>query len=90
MATITSSLLSSFSPLDGPPEAEVEATVLRQEQAADEAASLKAAAAREAASGYAVRKARRKVLAGKSSEIASFLQRQSVADQLDARTRQVL
>ena len=70
-------------------EAEVEAAALRKEQAADEAASMKAAAARDAAEQFAERKARRKAMAGKSTEMANFLQRQSLADRLDARTRQV-
>jgi hypothetical protein len=51
---------------------------------------MKAAAARDAAEQFAERKARRKAMAGKSNEIANFLQRQSLAERLDARTRQVL
>jgi hypothetical protein len=58
--------------------AEVAETEQRRLQAAAEADSFKAAAARVAAEGFAERKARRKLVASKSTHIANFLQRASL------------
>lgn len=57
---------------------EVARTEERRLQAEAEAATVRAALEREAADGFNERRARRKIIAGKSTHIANFLQRASV------------